>query len=345
MNFSENKFELGLVGFFVLAIVGLFQLFGSISSSDQVVPNEISYEMPRPKADLAGDFDLDGREIERNFVNPFDKKKKEAQKEAAKKKAAAPAKKPAVAKAEEKKEETVAGNDVDVNIVGRESERGSSPETAGSGAQHVQIQNRATAGAAEAADANDDRLSPDQWRAMVLGAPTKENMAKLVAAYQEGKVDDGTFYGIIEDLMESQKPESQALALSGLRTVTTAKSFVLVAHKMNELSPQVKSAAQDYLMQYNHNQRLSVLAQVLQMNDVIAVTKASEIVLAGAQRARSGQTVTTTPREARGEVQTASLDSYSRFIPIYQRWAQSGNSTLQALASSVLAQLQQTIAS
>lgn len=342
MDFRENKIEIAMLACGALVILGLFKLFGAMETSPAIAEKAINYEMPRPKSEFAGDFDLEGREIDRRLVDGFEKKKKDAAKKAddAKKAAAAavvkPAAKTATAAADAKKK------DVSVNVVeGTPDKPFGSDESYNPQAQTVRMTRETAAANAgdKKEDEDKDKLSPDQWRALVLGAPTKENMNKLVAAFSAGDADANTFFGIVEDLMQSQKADSQSLALYGLQSIVSARSFALVVHNMDKFDPTVKTAANTYLMQYTQSNRLGSLAQVLQTNDVAVATKGVEVLMAGLQQARNG-TVPTSPRDARGEIQAASLQSFARFIPILQGWKKSGDSSLVSLADNALAQLQ-----
>lgn len=344
MDFRENKIEIAMLACGALVILGLFKLFGAMETSPAIAEKAINYEMPHPKSDFAGDFDLEGREIDRRLVDGFAKKKKDEKKaDDAKKAAAATAAKPA-AKTAAAKAGDAKKKEVDVNVVdGTPDKPLGSDESLNGQTQTVRMtRETAAAGATDKTDEdNKDKLSPDQWRALVLGAPTKENMNKLVAAFGAGETDANTFFGIVEDLMQSQKPDSQSLGLYGLQSVVSARSFALVVHNMDKFDPTVKTAANSYLMAYTQSNRLGSLAQVLQTNDVTVATKGVEVLMAGLQAARNG-TAPTSPRDARGEIQAASLTSFARFIPILQNWKKSGDSQLVSLADGALAQLQTT---
>lgn len=339
MDFENNKLEWGMALFAAVFIGGIFHLFGSMSG-DAKAPEaqDVVYEMPRPKSDLVGEFDLEGREIDRRYVNPFDKKKAQAADDAKKKDDAA---KNAAKTAEAKKKTVIRKKKVDVDVVDAANDGGLSgdqaPEATPQAAARVET---AKNDAAPADDQNNkDQRSPDQWKALLSGQPTKENMNKLVEALGKGEADEATFYEIIGSLLKSQKKDSHALAFYGLNSVPTAKSFAFVVQAESTLSADVKPTATQYLNSFAQPSRLSALAQAMQGNDGPVAVKAAQVVSTGVQQLRSGQG-STNPREVRGELRSSSLEAYARFIPIFQRWAQSSNQTYQQIANSLLPQLQ-----
>ena len=79
---------------------------------------------------------------------------------------------------------------------------------------------------------------------------------------------------------------------------------------------------------------------VLQVKDQGVVTKATQVFVAGYQKAKSG-TAISEPRSGRGDVTgTSTVAAYLKFIPLFQTMAQSSDSTLAELANSALAQIQ-----
>src|SRR5438445_9608298 len=147
MSFTDRKLEIATYALVAVMIGGLGYIFKTPVQA--VLGNsDVSYEMPRPKSFLATLFGLglEDREINRKYVNPFDKKKADAKK-AADAKAAAPSAPKAVAqkKAETKKAADAAKkSSVDVNVVGADVNpglSGSDIAAGGNGGAHANVEN------------------------------------------------------------------------------------------------------------------------------------------------------------------------------------------------------------
>lgn len=333
MNFRENKLEIGVMMLAVVMTGGMMRLFGFFTESTPQEEPEISYEMPRPKDDIAGEFGLNGREIDRRYINPFGAAKKiEAKKDMK------PAKVAAAPKKDEKKGAQSEGGlflrkkAASFNVVEKDkSGLGENPFEGKAPNPEANNSNR-HAPTADTQENKDDVLSPAQWRALVLGQPTKENVNKMVDALQAGKTDEATFDAVMTDLLKSQKKDEQALALYGLGRVPTAKSFAVVAKEYDGLSADIKPAAQQFLTSYSKVEKRGALKQSLQSSDSTVAYKAAQVVLNSLQ---NGGTISTDPRQARGQT-TTTANSYSGFASIFQGWASSSNPTLQGIASQIL---------
>lgn len=340
MNFKENKLELGVVLLAVVMTGGMMRLFGfSTETSNQEVP-EISYEMPRPKDDIAGEFALNGREIDRRHVNPFGAAKKVEPKKDMKPAKVAAAPKKAAKPATSEGGYFLRKKSADFNVVQKDNRgMGENPFEGTAPKPDAYNPKRAVADT-ENADKDSDVLSPAQWRALILGQPTKANVDKMVEALQKGKTDEATFDSVMTDLLKSQKKEEQGLALYGLSRVPTAKSFAVVAKEYDGLSTEIKPAAQQFLTSYSSAGKRPALKQALQSSDETVAYKAAQVVLNSLQ---NGGTVTTTdPRQSRGQNVATTASSYTGFASIFQGWAASSNPTLQGIASQILPLLSTT---
>lgn len=350
MDFRENKIELGIAVLAAVMIAGLFRVFGGMGADPRIDGKEISYEMPRAKNDLSGDFGLDGREIDRQYVNPFGKKNKStdtAAADAAKKAAeAAKAKQQqaarAAAEAAKKAAEAKKKAQTQVRVVDNNRQRMTSDPAANRDTQPVANDQmfRRTAGEPDAEKKKADTLSPDQWRALLLGQPSAANMAKLVAALQAGEVEAATFYMIVGELLESQNSERQAVALGGLSQVPTAQSFELVAEKMSLLPAELQTSASSFLNSYAFPNRMRALLPVLNSQNPAVALMAAGIVRQGIEAAKNGTAPTgTDPRQSRDQQQFATLSAWQMFIPTFQRWISSDDASLHDPAQQILALL------
>ncbi|MNJ99835.1 hypothetical protein D3C87_176160 [compost metagenome] len=345
MSFTDKKFEITVFALIAVMVGGISYLF---SSPSQVRNQEtdLVYEMPRPKHFVGSGFDLDGREIDRNYINPFDKKKAAANAQAQNKPAPPPVAAAAKKAAAQKKKTADKKPKVDVNVVNNSPEGSSLSETSDmTGSRQSTAQNQQTTTTAKTDDVKktDDKTSPDQWRAMISAQPTAENVAKLIQAYIKGDVDQNTYAVIVSDLLVSTKPEVQTLGLYAANYSYSVPMFSLVAQQMDTLSADNRSQAQGYLMSYTTGNRLNVLNAALRSSDSEIVVTAAEIVLKGYSQAKNGSTGGGRP--GRGDSGPSILTSYSQFIPVFQTLAQSDNATIKQLASSALGQIQTTVAS
>lgn len=340
MSFADKKIEISMIGLVGVMVFGLGHIFSS-HRAPAMNQEDINYEMPRPKAAYTdSEFDLNGREIDRDYVNPFaDKKKKETdkkavaakkaaadaaakvakQKEEAKKKAAEEAKKKSATKVA-KKDVTEAQNTAAADNFGLNTPN---PQ-AGAGAP---AEPEAKAAAAAAANNSDNRSSA-QWIALISADPTQANVAALIKAYQAGQVDEETVDEIISDLLKSSKDSSQSLGMYALQSIYDAKSFELIVTDSAQLDSTNQAAANTYIASYSSH--LSALAGVLESSNDVMISKATTIILS------SYGSVTTT---SKGSTSTNTA-AYAQFISIYTNLAKSSDPTVAALAKSALSQLQ-----
>lgn len=344
MDWRENKLEIGIVIGGFIAVVAMTKMFSSFGSSKTSDGPEISYEMPRPKSDVIGDFGLDGRELEHRLVNPFKNKKsgtesvvappvpKPGGSNVAQNKVRRGKKKKEEAKAEEKKPEH------SLTVV--EATPGSKVNPGLEGGARQVVLNRFSRPAAPPAQQQTiegERLSPDQWRALLTADPSPANMVRLLQALSRQEVDQGTFFSIVEDLSRSQNPQTQKVAIYGVTSYPSLRSFALLTQWETEMDSSHREQIQQGLMAYTQTARLGILNQALQQNELSVSMRAAQLVLAGIQAAKSPTGPTPQdPRTLRGDVKTSSLEDFQRLVPTFQRWVLSGNAGLTGIAQQIL---------
>lgn len=347
MDWREYKTEFAIVACGFVAVMGVLKVLGAFDSGRSGDGPEISYEMPRPKSDAIGDFGLDGREVERRVVNPFGSKKPQtAPAPIAPPKANAPGK--AVSqnktkKAKAKSGEAAAGPaaQTSVNVVDANPESRVSEGLGGAGAQQVVLSrvNRPAAVAVAKAPEEGEKMSPDQWRALLTAEPTAANMVRLLQAVSRQEVDQPTFYSIVDDLSRSQNVQTQKVAVYGLSALPTLRSFAKLVELENQVDPAVRSQVTQALGSFTQSSRIGVLQQALQQNDLTISMKAAQLVLEGIQNAKNPTPNPQDERTLRGEVRNTSLEDYNRLLPVFQRWAASGNPGLTGIANQILQEL------
>ncbi|WP_413612628.1 hypothetical protein [Bdellovibrio sp. HCB-110] len=351
MSFTDRKIEISILGLSALMVVGLGYLVKEPVKTAVAEVQELIYEMPRPKNSfLAALFDLGDREVSRKYVNPFAKKKEEAKKTAEAKKPAAPVAPKAVAqkKNETKKSEDPNKKNVEVQIVGEDP--GTTLTDDGfmgdGGPSQKPFSDVAGNGSEKTPQQQPDKnaLSGTQWKALMRAQPTKENLTKLLQAYDSKEVDDQTFYEIVTDLFSSNKGETQALGLVAVKSVYSAKSFAVTAQYYDQLPTDMQQQAQTYLMSYAVTARLPMLVSALQSSNAVVVETAAQVVIEGHTKAKDGVSTPADPRNSRGDVTTNAIAGYSKFIPVFQQLAQSSDPAIKNLANTALSQIQTTVA-
>lgn len=344
MEFREYKTELGwlLVGVAFFALI--YMIFKGPTKKAPRTQASINYEMPRPQARLNPDFSLDGREVDYEYDNPFekaqakakgksvkadkgvvknvkpDKKKNTAKKATAKKKTEEP-----------KKEEANAA--VTENGEGTQDPSGQSFVNNTNRPNNSNIQGRAPIENPEE-DSEEDR-SEQQWRSLLNAQPTRENMDKLVVALRKRQVSEGTFMTIVEDLLKNQKTETQKVGLYGARAVQSPRAFILLSDQYDTLSAENKPVARQIMLSYGQSPRVDALAQVLRSGNQKATLNALNVIQSLLQNSRPD------PREVRAGAGQRNTRRYSTLLPTVQQLQQAGSPEVAQLAGQVYGQLVQ----
>ncbi|WII73165.1 hypothetical protein QJS83_04670 [Bdellovibrio sp. 22V] len=344
MGFNDRKLETAILGLAILLVGGLGYV---LKTPVQAVLSEaeVVYEMPRPKKSfLASLFDLGDREVSRKYVNPFAKKEAAKTADAKKNDKAAPAKPVAQKKQDTKKTAEARKPKVDVQVVGGNDTKTLGGDEIFPEGQRYNQNYSDTANNSNPAQAKEDKnvMGGDQWRALLMAQPTKENVAKLMAAFSNNEIDEQMYYTIVTDLFRNNKSEVQALGLVAVKGAYNVKSFSITAQYYDQLTPEVQTQAHAYLLTYAVSGRLPILASALQSSNAEVVMTAVEVVKHGHQQAKDGVNPGSDPRNSRGDVVVNGVAGYAKFIPIFQQLSQSQDATIAGLASSALSQIQTT---
>jgi len=330
---------------------GLSFLRGAVKTYSQADP-DISYSMPRPTRGPLYTllFGLEGRELQYKEVNPFKDKKtkaatsaanksvrgdqKNAPKINANKQANAKASTPIPAPHKPQVEVNVVNANANPTTNGNKDT--STISTTGGGA--AQIVNTVVV-PLDGKKAKEDTLSPGQWRALIIGQPTKENINKLVDAFNNKEVDANTLYLIMNDLLQSSNSETQVAGLWLAQSVPSLKSFSTLSDNYDKLNPANKASADTYFLTYMQTSRLPILAMALKSSDVVTVQRAVHVMATGLQQVKNDPN-SRENRPARGVVGTGGTNAYTQFIPILQQLIQSADSSVSGPAQSALTQIQ-----
>ncbi|WP_413577077.1 hypothetical protein ACLVWU_02765 [Bdellovibrio sp. HCB290] len=349
MKLKDNKLEIAILVVAAVLVGGLGNLFKA-PVQKAIQNGDISFEMIRPKSVLAALFDLGGREVSRNYVNPFGNKKAEEKattpntEDKTKQAAAA---KTAAKKAEEKKADADKKPETTINVVGAEAtfKAGTDDLDSGASAGAGVAQNGAAGGADKSkTDGDKKSMTADQWRSLVLGQPTKENVNKMVVAYMDQELTDGEFYGIVKELLQNSNPETQSLGLSAASSFYTAPAFNVVASSYKNFGTDMQAKAMAYMLGFANAGRLGALASSLKSSDVDVVNLAAQIVVKGYNSAKEG-TATSQGNRYRGDAFVNALGNYTQFVQVFKDLAQnSQNSEIAGIATSALSQIQSGVA-
>ncbi|QDK39009.1 hypothetical protein [Bdellovibrio sp. NC01] len=350
MSFTDKKFEMAIFTLVAVLVGGLGYLMKSPVQA--VLANaELVYEMPRPKSFLAALFGLglEDREIDRKYVNPFDKKKADDKKKTADakdaKKPAAPAQ-VAAKKADAKKADAAKKPSVDVKVVGADSHNGLTGSDIangadGAGAGAIANNNVANTGAANDPANDENTLSGAQWSALLSAQPTKENAYKMVTAFVAGKLDAASFYSIVNGLLKSTKSDTQAVGLYALSPVYTTQGFTVVAENYSLLATANQNTAMSYMQSYGTKNASGALVGALKSNDTDVVTLASQVIVKAYQTKSISD-----PRNTRGDVVSTSTPTAETYKPYVDALTQlrAAGGEIGDIASQALSQMQSVVA-
>ncbi len=353
-NTNTNRYATGVIlSAMVVFFGGFVFIHGVFTAARSNAEFDMSYSMPRPKKALYNFFfGLEERELEYKEINPFKDKtaggkaktagvgshkdlpkidtKKTDAKKAAQKNATT-----TVPKKTEVKVNIINADPQSPLVAGRASVE-ESIQTGGASAQGLAIA-QAGVGVKRAVDT----LSAAQWRSLVLGQPTKENVMKLIAGFNNKEVDSSTLYQIMNDLMQSSNTETQGLGLMIGENIPSLKSFSIVSDNYEKFDATTKKSADMYFMTYMQSSKLEILALALRSNDSQVVSRAAQVMVAGLEQVKSSQNTGAGRYDSgRGVVASNTSKSYTQFVAIFQDLVKSPDSTLAGLAQNALTQIQ-----
>jgi len=240
-----------------------------------------SYEMPRVSS-YGNEFDLSGREIDRQIMSD---EKKDAAKVVSAKDAKKDDKKAKAkdAKKQAKKDSSKKKKEFDTKVVDTRSleSMSSTGETEGEeqfagGAQNFEEyekkNSKETAKNNKDQDADEDKdekeLSTAQWRALLSQTPSAENIAKLVKAHTSGKISDQDFYGIVFDFFnESSGSPRYEAALAILGQDKSPTQFLYLAKNYGKVDQSRRSTLWNLMLGFAQAGRITALNGALVSQD------------------------------------------------------------------------------
>lgn len=356
MELQRNK----AVWFFAIVAVAALASYRFSKKWDLNDPNmrpsalNVDYEMPRPKA-YSKALDLSDREINRNVkypesntntVNnipqsPNQNVAANAKKAEDAKKAEADKKRKAQQAAAAKKREQERRARMQVNQVDTSRKSGMNPNRVADldggefvGAAPVaplaQVQNT------EDPFENNNKLSAAQWRALMMGQPSNENISDFIAAYRKGEVTSMDFYAIVNELLLSTRSEQSSVALILLNGDPSPQAFEMLVTQQDAVTAEVRLSMQSLLNTYSNTNRFSVLSRLLNHTNPEVSVEAARLL----DHALTQVVLSQDPREIRGLASAPRPQDFQVFMASLQQILNMPDHPLFADAQGFLERIQ-----
>lgn len=196
-----------------------------------------------------------------------------------------------------------------------------------------------------------EKMTSAEWRSLVLTQPSQENIQKMIKALPAGEIELDTYLEISETLIKDNSQEKRRMGIWSLTSVYRQEAFIMAAHLVPDTDAASQKLLNDYMYNYNRNQTLNILEQVLKSPDSVAAAAAAQSITKAIQNIQSTKTPGNTPPAAtdRGGGRTAgqppqaqqlTLSSYQRLIPTLKFVAEKNLNNLSQWAQNLLSQLQ-----
>lgn len=350
MKWTEYKLEISIAGVTGLMILLFVLMSHLIHRGGGAQQEELTYEMARPKASFASEFDLSNREILRNFINRLAKKSQGssvAGNGGPQMPPAAVAKKTnkrptALSPKKKRPEMTVAVVDADFTQEGPVGEG-----VAAEGFDYLPREQRPTSPVKDVSKKKPTKKNAQntdkEWKKLFMTVPSEKLMGEFVQAYQAKEVTDNLYYEVLNDLIMSQNEGNQKLGVYGMRSFLNFRGFSEAAHWSFRPEVQKKAtldeAVQSYLLSYNQKSKLSILGAGLKSKDPEVVLKSTQVISEGFAKVRAGESFGT-GRDQRNPTATSTLSAYHQFIPSLEVLRRSADPAIAGAADALSIQLQ-----
>jgi|GEM_PF-2578152 len=193
-------------------------------------------------------------------------------------------------------------------------------------------------------DAQEEKevLTADQWKSLILSQPTRENVQRLVEAFQKNEIDLESYLQIAEVLIQDNSEEKKRIGIWALTATSSVQSFSLAVKLSSTQNADNQKILKDYLFSYNRPQALGSLEQALRSPDIQVRSLAAQIITEAIDKIKAGESLfSNASRSQRPEGSTvSSLAVYRRLVPTLQWLVSNPNSGLLQWAQGLLSQLQ-----
>ncbi|GIL18501.1 MAG: hypothetical protein BroJett040_22520 [Oligoflexia bacterium] len=243
-----------------------------------------SYEMPRPK-EYGSDFDLNGREIDRQVLRNEEiaKQKAAEAKKDDKKKQADAQKKKATKTAAKSSSQKKGSLSVDVIEGDQSTMTGFDNRFSDS-----QVPTYTTLNETKKSDAkkstddeendSDFKLTKQQWRNALQAHPNSSMASNFLKAHLKGYLKDEDFYEVTFELLQDQNEERKKIGLYILTQDQDPQAFIYLSKYYSKLSETLRTQVWKIMLTYAQPQKLSRLQAALQSKDKAAITLALQVL-------------------------------------------------------------------
>lgn len=350
MNFKDYKYEIIIGAGFAFVFSSLFLNILNWTPKKSGFLNNVSFEMARPQSDFRNEYSLDGREIDKEFVNPF--KKKELAKNDDKKNQP----KFVPVKTQEQKKQQVNNTKKEdkktgmkVNVVERSKNPGLSASDLELNNNHYQNNNSGTVDSGNPVAKQDVKPEDEKKKKSsdftdLVSKPTQERVKEFIMAYKNGELAAGDFQVVVTAMLSSSNPNAQSMGVYICYSFPNVNTFSMVTLNLDHLNEQVKAYANEFLFSFNHQAKIQYLGQALQSNDIKIVTKAGEVIILGLQKVKNGQNIVYAGREGRGNNDINSTKFFEFLLPIAETLKKSSNQTVASVGSTISQEIGTTTA-
>lgn len=343
-NQSNKILIWGLITAVVVASVWAKINFSKSSKSQN--ETNFSYEMPRPN-ELVSDFDLSGREIDREILKNVEKEKakKDAIKKEDKKKQADAKKKQQKnsSKSVGKKKGSLRVDIVDA-VEGRHfTDEGGS--NSNSPVPTYTVLNDKKKGKENSDKDQDDddselKLTKQQWRNLLQSQDGQASVSNFLMAHSKGYISDEDFYEISFELVQDQNEERKKIGLSILTQDQSSKAFGYLAKYYSKLSETVRSQIWKIMLTYAQPQKFSRLQVALTSKDKATTTLALQVLEYAIKEMKTVVALQQgTISQGRGLAGQANPQTLTVFINTL-KWISSSSTDLTTQAQSLLTEIQ-----
>lgn len=154
------------------------------------------------------------------------------------------------------------------------------------------------------------------------------SVERLLADYKNKKVNDETFFSVLEILLMERTKESQRKVLQALYGVYSSKSFAFAVTQRRNAISDVGSRLRAYTYSYGVDQKVGYLYNPLRSGQDELVIEASQVFLAGIETA------------FRAQKSQATKEIYLKFTQSFQQLSKSNNTQIAQLAQKALRRIE-----
>lgn len=200
----------------------------------------------------------------------------------------------------------------------------------------------------------DEKLTPEQWRALMLNNPNQALATKFMKAKRDGQFSETFYYEISKELVADANEEKRQIGLLLLQTEPSSLAFVILSHYYSSLQGDDKANFfSQYLQPYSQSSRHADLNQVLAGSDQTSLNAAISLIDAMTTQIKSSSNTAANsnetqsndgPRSIRNSASTSgsglTVEMMKKFIPAITKLTQIEDQSLSGLAQTLLASLQ-----